>query len=131
MSLEVIGCEYEVRPDQRVIDVDVITETSAVVRMGQAHSVITSASVGPQETRCGRNYHQHSGPIVEVPFHKEVTGVIELPEDGEPIGKVLDVDCTITVPPVEVTQGAMQYPGNGSGGCHLCRGRRRCTTVCT
>ncbi len=112
VSLEVIGCEYEVRPDQRVIDVDVITETSAVVRMGQAHSVITSASVGPPKKLAVDEITINTrAPIVEVPFHKEVTGVIELPEDGEPIGKVLDVDCTITVPPVEVTQGAMHIRG--------------------
>lgn len=112
VSMEVLGCEYEVRSDQRVVDVDVITLTSAVVRQGQSHSVITSAAVGPPKKLAVDEITVNTrAAILEVPFHKEVTGVIELPEDADPIAKVLDVACTIVIPPVEVVQGAVHIRG--------------------
>ena len=36
-AMEVVGCEYEVRSDQRAIDLDVVTQTSAMVRLSEAH----------------------------------------------------------------------------------------------
>lgn len=111
-ALEVIGCEYEVRPDGRVVDLDVLTLTKASIKLGQSHTVITAAAVGaPKKLVTDELTLNTRLPVVEVPFHKEITGILELPEEAESINKILDVRCELVLPPVEVQQGKMTITG--------------------
>ncbi|MGI6148099.1 MAG: DUF3794 domain-containing protein [Firmicutes bacterium] len=114
-AMEVVGCEYEVRSDQRVIDLDVVTQTSAMVRLSEAHTVITSAAVGPPKKLAVDEITINTrAPILEAPFHKEITGIVELPEDTDPMAKILDLNCQIVIPPVEVVQGGMHIRGTAA-----------------
>jgi len=114
-SLEAVACEYEVRPDQRVVDVDVITLTKAVVWTGQEHTVITSAAVAPPKKLAADEMTINTRiPIMAIPFQKEVTGILELPETADAIKKILDVTCTVVVPPAEVGQGVAHIKGTAA-----------------
>src|SRR5690554_3694186 len=111
-ALEVVGCEYEVRADQRVVDLDVVVMAEARVKLSQSHGIISGAQVGPPKKLVFDEITINSrAPVLEVPFHKEITGIIELPEGADPIGKLLDVSCEAVIPPVEVFQGGMQIRG--------------------
>lgn len=111
-SLDVVGCEYEVRPDRRVVDLDVLTLVKASIKTGQSRNVITAAAVGaPKKLVTDELTLNTRIPILEVPFNKEITGMVELPEEADSISKILDVRCELIVPPVEVAQGKMTITG--------------------
>jgi len=98
--------------DQRLIDLDVITSALARVSQTYEYNVLTSANITPPKKLITDDLGLNTRvPVGELPFRKEISGILELPPDAEKIETILDLSCKPVIPGFNLSQGKVSLQG--------------------
>ena len=112
VDFTLLSCEWEVRSDQRLVDLDVITSTTVGVSQIQDYGVLTGASIIPPKKLITDELSLNTKiPLGELPFRKEISGILELPHDAENIAVILDLICKPVISGVELMRGKIRLQG--------------------
>lgn len=112
VDFKILSCEWEVRADQRLIDLDVITSALARVSQTYEYNVLTSANITPPKKLITDDLGLNTRvPVGELPFRKEISGILELPPDAEKIETILDLSCKPVIPGFNLSQSKVSLQG--------------------
>ncbi len=102
-KIEVLAIDWELEPDQRTLNVDVLTQLSARVKQKEEQRAVTSASINPPKKLAINDVALHTQPLVkELDVQVSFQKTIELPNDSS-IDKVLDLDLQPQITETKIT----------------------------
>ncbi len=108
----ILVCEWDLRSGQYSLDVDLIVATAVRVDHVQQFSAICDVNIGkPIKLSTDGLILNPLTPPVEFEVQKDLTGILELPEETPPIQTILDVYPQLQIKERELSQGKLVLKG--------------------
>lgn len=113
VETEVLVCEWDLRPGQYSLDVDVILATKAKVFQVQTYDAIGDVNIAkPIKLTTDGLILNPLPPSLLLPVKKELTGILDLPGSADsPVKTILQMDAKVQVKERELTKGKLVVRG--------------------
>ncbi|HHY15647.1 MAG TPA: DUF3794 domain-containing protein [Firmicutes bacterium] len=108
----VLVCEWDLRGGQYSLDVELILASTARVFQRQEYLVISDVNAAkPVKLSADGLVLRPLSRGLELEVHKDVSGILELPEDAPSINTILDLGAVLRVTAHQVKEGAVTLEG--------------------
>ncbi|HHY09512.1 MAG TPA: DUF3794 domain-containing protein [Firmicutes bacterium] len=105
-------CEWEVRPGQYALDLDLILAVTAAANQTLEYAAICGANIGREAQLFTEEILLNPiTPPLRLALNRETSGILELPAEAPPPANVLDVTCRVSFEKEAVNAGQVVLVG--------------------
>lgn len=116
VETELLVCEWDLRPGQFGLDVDVILATTVRIAREVTYTAIGDVNMAkPVKLTTDGLVLNPLPPPMRLPVKKEITGILDFPtEDGAAAQTILQINATVQIKEREITKGKLVVKGAAS-----------------
>lgn len=115
VEVHILLCEWELKSGQYALDLDLIVAATARVYQIREFTAISDANIGKSiKLLTDGVLLNPETPGFKLAVEKQVSGILDLPEEASPIRTILDLICDVQIEEREVRPGQVLLRGSAS-----------------